>query len=297
MASLAAVTTPRILSFVALAFSWACSDGDLLPPRGGPDLEPRPPACQWVVHRADRDGDGYLAEDPAAPESCNDPGSPGYATTLDCDDSDEGAWRVAYVDADGDGYGHDSVCAPDQLPPGTSESSNDCDDSDLTINPSAIDPVMDGTDSDCDHSDGPSDEECALYQDEGRCTCDELGAEATVELDPACADRPDLALLDATTCSAECNAPIYARIANLGGVSATGPIRVRVAASSAPLDVLDTAVVYEDLGPVTVTPAFVLKPGLGAGTAELSVETPDGDCNATNDMAVVQVDCNGTPGP
>ncbi len=105
---------------------------------------------------ADRDGDGYIAEqdcDDEDPESY--PGATEYCdgTDNDCDGEiddnalDTMAW---YADNDGDGYGnaldHQLSC---RQPSGRVSDARDCDDSDASIHPEAGE-SDDGVDNDCD---------------------------------------------------------------------------------------------------------------------------------------------------
>ena len=105
----------------------------------------------------DGDGDGYAeCEDdcddtddsihPGADEVCDD-------VDNDCDASvDEDVQLTFYADADGDGYGDASsttlACSP---PSGFTDDDTDCDDSALSVHPSA-DEYCNGIDDDCDAS-------------------------------------------------------------------------------------------------------------------------------------------------
>jgi hypothetical protein len=121
---------------------------------------------------ADNDGDGF-GDAGNWTSSCTAP--PGYVSdNTDCDDSASGTYpgadeycnglddncnglvddnpvdgTVYYDDLDGDGYGDAGgafmACS---LLPGASEDSSDCDDSDATIHPGAVE-VCDGLDDDC----------------------------------------------------------------------------------------------------------------------------------------------------
>ena len=83
----------------------------------------------------------------------------------DCDgDTDEDSAIDAetwYADSDGDGYGDASTTtdACDE-PSGYTEDDSDCDDSDSAVYPGAAETPMDGTDSNCDGTDGCDDLDC-----------------------------------------------------------------------------------------------------------------------------------------
>ena len=80
-----------------------------------------------------------------APEVCN-------STDDDCDGSiDEGVLNTYYLDNDGDGYGTETSSTQDcSAPAGYASDTNDCDDTDPTINPSGLESTNDGIDQDCD---------------------------------------------------------------------------------------------------------------------------------------------------
>jgi large repetitive protein len=123
----------------------------------------------------DSDGDGFgdassWISDCAAP--------PGYVSDYtDCDDSestvypgapelcdgldnncngviDDGINTIFYADSDGDGYGDQYTTISDcTAPSGYVSNDQDCDDSDATIYPGALEIPYDGLDNDCDGSD------------------------------------------------------------------------------------------------------------------------------------------------
>lgn len=104
----------------------------------------------------DADGDGYFSD-----EDCNDlssnvhPGVPEICDGVDnnCDgEIDENVLSVFYLDEDGDGFGDsDQTIEACEAPDGYSPISNDCDDSNDTVFPSATE-ECDGLDNDCDGS-------------------------------------------------------------------------------------------------------------------------------------------------
>ncbi len=69
----------------------------------------------------------------------------------DCDgELDETGERTAYVDADGDGFGAgEALGTYCELPVGTADNAEDCDDTNLAVSPSAEE-ICDGLDNDCD---------------------------------------------------------------------------------------------------------------------------------------------------
>ena len=107
----------------------------------------------------DEDQDGHRAGDdcddddpsiyPGAPESCD--GVDSDCDGLDDDDDDDAQDRKTwFADEDGDGYGtSDAQQAACDQPDGYSDNSEDCDDTDPTVNPGATD-TRDGVDTDCD---------------------------------------------------------------------------------------------------------------------------------------------------
>jgi len=86
---------------------------------------------------------------PSAPEICD-----GIDNDCDTEIDEEVAPEDAdtfYIDGDGDGYGSDEetiqACG---APSGYSETDDDCDDGDPSVNPGAADATTDGVDNDCD---------------------------------------------------------------------------------------------------------------------------------------------------
>ena len=95
--------------------------------------------------------DANAAIAPSADEVCD-------GADNNCDGQvDEGLDKVVFVDADGDGFGSVPMfigCA-EEVPEGASELDGDCDDTNVSVFPGAIE-VCDGLDNDCD---GQTDEE------------------------------------------------------------------------------------------------------------------------------------------
>jgi hypothetical protein len=112
---------------------------------GDPDtmLADCDPGAGWVADASDCDDrDGLVF--PGAEERCN-------GLDDDCDgDLDEGLEETWYADEDGDGYG-DPDASTEHCDPGSGwvQESSDCDDSDASIHPSAME-YCDGVDNDCD---------------------------------------------------------------------------------------------------------------------------------------------------
>ncbi|MDP2308696.1 MAG: MopE-related protein, partial [Pseudomonadota bacterium] len=128
----------------------------------------------------DADADGYRTEDGAAVASddtdCADVGEAAASAAFDCDDSTDtinpSATEVAgdeldadcddtelcFVDADADGYRPDAsstvvsanITCADSGEALASAATTDCDDTNATVNPSAIEAAGDAIDSDCD---------------------------------------------------------------------------------------------------------------------------------------------------
>ncbi len=134
--------------------------------------------CDGSVAYADADADGWVAC-----QDCNDAdATSNFGATEVCDDADndcngfvdDGAGDNYYVDRDGDGYG-DAVtsavvtCDPDV---GFVDNALDCDDSDIAVNPGAVE-SCNGVDDDCD----------------GLVSADELDADGDTVL--ACEDCDD----------------------------------------------------------------------------------------------------------
>ncbi len=116
----------------------------------------------------DMDGDGYddvayggsdcddsdASVNPGADELCD-------GVDNDCDGAIDDASAIDvspwYEDLDGDGYGWAGVWVERcTAPTGFVADDSDCDDSDASVNPGATEIPGDGTDQDCDGSDGPS---------------------------------------------------------------------------------------------------------------------------------------------
>jgi hypothetical protein len=134
---------------------------DLRPEDSRPDDGPW---VDWVVDGegiVDHDGDGH-----GVGVDCNDdnasiyPGAPELCNGLDddCDglvDEDAADAVTSYMDGDGDGWG---ACARPHtgclIPTGYAPECGDCNDSNVSIHPHALEVVGDGIDQDCDGIDG-----------------------------------------------------------------------------------------------------------------------------------------------
>jgi len=137
------------------ASTWyADGDGD-----GYGDASSTTAACSqpsgYVADASDCD-DGASGVNPGATESCNGVDDDCDGTTDEDSASDASTW---YADDDGDGHGDagDTTTACSQ-PSGYAATSDDCDDGDGAVNPSA-DEVCNGIDDDCD---GTTDEDDAV---------------------------------------------------------------------------------------------------------------------------------------
>ncbi|MES2644990.1 MAG: MopE-related protein [Myxococcota bacterium] len=95
-------------------------------------------------------------------------------------DTDEDGIPACDAARDADGDGWDSV----------GDGGTDCDDFDLGVNPAALDPVVDGIDTNCDGIDGPVTETCAPT---GREVCDGVDDDCDGRVDDAFAIAVDTA--------------------------------------------------------------------------------------------------------
>lgn len=113
-------------------------------------IDCEPPAENYVDNADDCD-DGNVAIHPLAIEDC------GTEQDEDCDGSQNGTEMIGcqdwYVDADGDGFGQNDniqcVCIPED---GFVDVVGDCDDSNASVSPVAIEICNDGLDNNCDGS-------------------------------------------------------------------------------------------------------------------------------------------------
>ncbi len=106
--------------------------------------------------------DADATVNPAAVEQCDD-ADLDEDCSGDADDADAGVdpsgLSTWYVDADGDGAAGTATVACD-APAGSTTTATDCDDTDATVAPGALDLAGDGTDQDCDGADS-----CTWYAD------------------------------------------------------------------------------------------------------------------------------------
>ena len=147
-----------------------CNDADAEFYPGAPETDcadPNDYNCDGSVGYADLDGDGF-----AACQECDDlqeainPSATEICDGLDNDCSgliDDNAVDAAswYADADGDGYGDpESILSACERPEGAVDDNTDCDDTDASVHPGAVEIADDGLDNDCldgDAHDGGSD--------------------------------------------------------------------------------------------------------------------------------------------
>ncbi len=149
------------------------------------------PACSapegWLADAGDCD-DGDAAVHPEADELCNE-------VDDDCDgdvDEDPTDAPTWYPDEDDDQYGDSEGGATScEAPEGWVADDTDCDDTDATIHPGAIE-WCDGIDTDCDQLEDPSDivsfmdgegvytDVSAAFQDDGRADLYEMKADGTL---------------------------------------------------------------------------------------------------------------------
>ncbi|MFN4257206.1 MAG: MopE-related protein, partial [Saprospiraceae bacterium] len=138
---------------------YADADGDTYGDAGSTTLACTAPTG-FVANDDDCD-DTNANINPSATEICN-------GIDDDCDgDIDEGGAQVTYyADADGDTYGDPAVSQQACTPPtGFVTNDDDCNDANAAINPAATEICNNGTDENCDASDGITDMDATLTPD------------------------------------------------------------------------------------------------------------------------------------
>jgi len=148
---------------------------------GYPDLNDTEGACPGT-ESADYIEAGGLDHDCDPGDSNTYPGAPEQCDSLDndCDDvvDNDVVYTNWYVDNDGDGYGAGTArndCLADD---NEVANSDDCDDTDGSVNPSATEEIFDGIDNDCD--DTTEDEPSIISTDcEGEITPTSRGSEGS----------------------------------------------------------------------------------------------------------------------
>ena len=144
-----------------LSVWYADADSD-----GYGDLDTSQEACEategWTGDPSDCD-DTDPSVNPGAAEICNEIDDDCDGTIDGSDAADAETW---YIDSDGDGYGSPSAQTDAcEAPSGFAETNTDCDDTDDTINPDAVE-VCDELDNDCDgDTDGGAADASTWYAD------------------------------------------------------------------------------------------------------------------------------------
>lgn len=179
--------------------------------KGPPAPTPELPACVLFCHDADGDAwgggrtvSGGCEDEAAVPQS-------GFAVCFnDCDDTDASVYAWAAPDADGDGFapvGSAPACIG-PLPEGQRYGAlpGDCNDENPSVSPGVPEQWLDGVDSDCNGEEDPND-----------CSADEFDS-STSEVDPNCADLPDLFVVRTFGCLPMCGSETpYVVLGNRGG--------------------------------------------------------------------------------
>ncbi|MDO7170808.1 CARDB domain-containing protein [Mariniflexile sp. AS56] len=133
-------TTPEDICSNTAPTGYATVDGDC----NDTDATVNPGATEVAYDGIDNDCDPATLDD--------DLDEDGFVLANDCDDTDASISNTVtyYVDADGDGFGStlENICS-NITPDGYATVGGDCDDTDNTVNPNAIEIAGNGKDDDC----------------------------------------------------------------------------------------------------------------------------------------------------
>jgi MYXO-CTERM domain-containing protein len=168
------------------------------------------PPAGYLVDASDCD-DADAAINPGATEICD-----AADTDEDCDgaadDLDASAVGTTsfYADADADGYGSTSTTSACDQPAAFASVNTDCDDTDASVHPGAVDITGDGVDADCDTA-----ERCYLDADADGYRPDASSTVASIDSD--CADVGEAGSGAPTTDCDDASASVHPGAAELPG--------------------------------------------------------------------------------